>query len=483
MTKSFKDILAQAKTVRLTEREKANGLRVLSAFTETHPVAQQTVTSRFTFQSVWVRSLTGVVGVVLLFVGIASASQKSLPGEALYSMKVGIVEPLQAVLTFSPESKASWQGELAVRRLTESETLLAQGKLDEARKTELETSFEKHVALATQQLEVAGDSAKALSVSFDVEAKLRAHRESSRQVATLDAAAPQAASLRTAAPMMLSAPAPSAKMFAAGIVAGGTETHEEQPLDKAINQLAELRAKTTERATSASAGEVRATAERLLKSVAEDIADAKKQFSKKQEKLSADEQLRVSEKIALADLQFGFGKDKMATSTPDEAASAIGFLQEARSAAQEAKYLLGIYLEAGVGKDDAVGFSPPPFMPKAVSSGEIDPRFLGASKCISKKYPVRPQQDSRISMDDFLKYSRECYEQAGIRAGIPPAPTKDFSSKADCEQKTSKQCEPWMCDYIPPGKTVEEVCPNGGQGWSPVQRSKNNGEGPSLMGD
>jgi len=33
-----------------------------------------------------------------------------------------------------------------------------------------------------------------------------------------------------------------------------------------------------------------------------------------------------------------------------------------------------------------------------------------------------------------------------------------FASQEDCEQKTGKSCTFQMCDYIPPGKTFEEVC-------------------------
>lgn len=45
-----------------------------------------------------------------------------------------------------------------------------------------------------------------------------------------------------------------------------------------------------------------------------------------------------------------------------------------------------------------------------------------------------------------------------------------FVSQQECEDDTGKICAPSMCDYIPPGKTVEEVCGNKpGKGWYPKE--------------
>ena len=44
-----------------------------------------------------------------------------------------------------------------------------------------------------------------------------------------------------------------------------------------------------------------------------------------------------------------------------------------------------------------------------------------------------------------------------------------FVSQEECEQKTGKSCDFQMCDYIPPGKTFEEVCGKDfKKGWAPV---------------
>ncbi|OGX07915.1 MAG: hypothetical protein A2Z88_05575 [Omnitrophica WOR_2 bacterium GWA2_47_8] len=44
-----------------------------------------------------------------------------------------------------------------------------------------------------------------------------------------------------------------------------------------------------------------------------------------------------------------------------------------------------------------------------------------------------------------------------------------FVTQDECEQKTGMQCSYVMCDYIPEGKTFEEVCGKGFQeGWGPT---------------
>lgn len=43
-----------------------------------------------------------------------------------------------------------------------------------------------------------------------------------------------------------------------------------------------------------------------------------------------------------------------------------------------------------------------------------------------------------------------------------------FASQEECEQKTAKSCSFQMCDYVPSGKTFEEVCGKDfKKGWTP----------------
>jgi len=47
---------------------------------------------------------------------------------------------------------------------------------------------------------------------------------------------------------------------------------------------------------------------------------------------------------------------------------------------------------------------------------------------------------------------------------------KIFRSREECEEETGRECGFIMCDYIPEGKTFEEVCgENFEPGWTPIR--------------
>jgi hypothetical protein len=59
---------------------------------------------------------------------------------------------------------------------------------------------------------------------------------------------------------------------------------------------------------------------------------------------------------------------------------------------------------------------------------------------------------------------------------VPTTPTPSaevFSTQQECEQKTGESCSFQMCDYIPPGKTFEEVCGKDfKKGWVPTSSTQ-----------
>ena len=46
-----------------------------------------------------------------------------------------------------------------------------------------------------------------------------------------------------------------------------------------------------------------------------------------------------------------------------------------------------------------------------------------------------------------------------------PPPAARYATEAECEQATGKDCGFVMCDYVPSGKTFEEVCGGVAKGW------------------
>lgn len=75
---------------------------------------------------------------------VAVASEKALPGEVFYGVKVNITEPARDLIKIMPEEKIDWQEEKAKRRIEEAKLLVAEDKIDEKKKEEINNLFEKH---------------------------------------------------------------------------------------------------------------------------------------------------------------------------------------------------------------------------------------------------------------------------------------------------------------------------------------------------
>ncbi len=133
--------------------------------------------------SIWIqenRLLTSIAALLLIFFsgnGVVLAAEHTLPGDALYGVKVAVVEPIRAALIASPVAKAEYQASIADRRLSESETLAIRGKLDAPKQAQITALLDKHA----QDLEAALDAVakqepqKAEAISVDYQAGMNAH--------------------------------------------------------------------------------------------------------------------------------------------------------------------------------------------------------------------------------------------------------------------------------------------------------------------
>ncbi|OGI65104.1 hypothetical protein A3A95_04430 [Candidatus Nomurabacteria bacterium RIFCSPLOWO2_01_FULL_39_18] len=102
------------------------------------------------------RLLSYIVASCLILIlgggGAVYASFDSLPGSALYPLKVNIVEPISYSLTFSLEGKAEYESTLAMMRLIEAETLADRGELDAEKEKILTDLLEIHTSSLERNL-------------------------------------------------------------------------------------------------------------------------------------------------------------------------------------------------------------------------------------------------------------------------------------------------------------------------------------------
>ena len=108
--------------------------------------------------------------VVVLGGGTAYAAQGSLPGDALYTIKVSVSEPVMGALAFSTEDKIKFHTEAAQTRLEEAEVLASQDRLDASAAAMIESNLDKHLAKRTEL--AAALDAEDLETSVEVSARL-----------------------------------------------------------------------------------------------------------------------------------------------------------------------------------------------------------------------------------------------------------------------------------------------------------------------
>lgn len=132
-------------------------------------------------RNIQMHKLASVVAAILIVAisgnSIVLAANEALPGDALYSFKVNVAEPVRVALTADPVKKAEIQTSFVQNRFEEAETLAARGQLDDVKEQEISNLIDRHVASVTQNIEKidAVSPEKAENSNIAVEASMNAH--------------------------------------------------------------------------------------------------------------------------------------------------------------------------------------------------------------------------------------------------------------------------------------------------------------------
>lgn len=122
-----KTFLGTAQGLRLSASEKARMRE--SLFTDMERLAPQTVRPFGTLLRIFSGCMAAVMIFVLAGAGVSYAAESSLPGDALYPVKINLTEPLLVRLNSSIEAKVRVQARLATRRLEEAQRLAERSQL------------------------------------------------------------------------------------------------------------------------------------------------------------------------------------------------------------------------------------------------------------------------------------------------------------------------------------------------------------------
>lgn len=142
----------EAEQVRLSAEASARMRERIAAHARAHPVLVRSPYQRFMHSARM--PLTALSLMLLVGVGGATsyAALGSLPGDPLYAVKVGVIEPMQAVLTFSPQGKALLQVKVAETRASEEVQLAAKNKLTPEQGVALKEDFDHSLGAARDTL-------------------------------------------------------------------------------------------------------------------------------------------------------------------------------------------------------------------------------------------------------------------------------------------------------------------------------------------
>lgn len=178
----FEDTLKDLRAITLPTDARARMREELMAYADMHATVSAPTPSPF--QSFFSMRLYAGFAAFLLVIGglggTAYASERALPGDKLYAVKVGLTEPIQTALIPTNTGKAAWHAILAERRLEEAALLASENKLSTETQAMLAANFSGHVEESVahaEELAAAGDTFASLSVRSDLEARLVAHEQ------------------------------------------------------------------------------------------------------------------------------------------------------------------------------------------------------------------------------------------------------------------------------------------------------------------
>lgn len=187
MSANLNKLIQSAKQVNLS-REKKDLVRArLESFIELTPITKispQPVKPHFMSRvsiSYFGKAISFAL-IVLIAGGstISYASEDTLPGDTLYTVKVNVKEPLEEKFAITPQAKLEIKTKQVEKRLTEAQTLIQKNDLTPEKHKEVERQVEKKVGEITKkidELQEVGDIDTILATTSKLQPVLKAHKE------------------------------------------------------------------------------------------------------------------------------------------------------------------------------------------------------------------------------------------------------------------------------------------------------------------
>jgi hypothetical protein len=163
MINNERELFQGLKDLTLSEKARTHMRSELSAYADLHAVPEVAsapfnsvsfITGMFSASRPLMAGAFAIVFVISTTSATAFASEKALPGDVLYPIKVGVAEPVASVFAGTGIEKARFHAKLAVKRVEEAKMLEERGALTAEQEAELAERFiaetERVETLATE---------------------------------------------------------------------------------------------------------------------------------------------------------------------------------------------------------------------------------------------------------------------------------------------------------------------------------------------
>lgn len=159
---NFEQLFSALKNIRMTTTEKASVRINIARHMHQHPIGSR-------FYGTYFRPLTAAVFAVVLFLGsgtiVTFASQKALPGQTLYKVKL-TTEQAKKVTLRTPEEKANYELTLIDKRFSETNKLVASQKLTTANEAIVAAAIKQHTEDFKKETSALSDEDPILALSY-----------------------------------------------------------------------------------------------------------------------------------------------------------------------------------------------------------------------------------------------------------------------------------------------------------------------------
>ncbi|MDP3962935.1 MAG: hypothetical protein Q8Q39_00350 [bacterium] len=252
-----------------------------------------------------------VIILALLISGSTSfAAEGSLPGDALYPVKIHVNEEVRGWLAASAEAQSQWESRRVERRLQEAEQLAAKGRLSAETEVQVASNFDAHadrVQERIEKFETDEDFEATVDLSAKFETSLRAHEKILERLAE-------------------------------------RQDEEESGIDAFRHNVrtkadaaANVRIKAEKKITANSSAQTQVAAEGKKGAAENKIAEATQYLARVKAALGAEATAKAESRLSIAEEVLAEGSVKLAAGVYGEA---FILFQEAHDIAQEAKLLI-----------------------------------------------------------------------------------------------------------------------------------------------